>query len=336
MYNTLLGSQVTTRRHAPAQNEGVDARVIVEWWFYTGHLCALNGERYGFEIVFSKGHIKDDGKSIPIPFKWLVDPLYVASFTIADEVRHAFKYDTRVSMLLPWLAGAESHRLRLWNRGWRVEGKDGMHHLLATINDYAVDLQLCPSLPFLQGHQGVLQLEKSRTSSFYSYPKMSVCGTVSVMGVRQSVKGYAWMIHQWSNSTEANYPAWDWFDLKLDNGYALQIFNYREASNVTYKGSSGVLIYPNGRAEPLKPSMFDVRPLHKWIDPHRGVTFPVDWEIVIPEQSLNLKVRPVGADRESYTLQMFYWRGAVIVEGWLGNLPLTGKGEIEMTGHARS
>src|ERR671928_1821838 len=67
-----------------------------EWWYYTGHMQADSGRRFGFELVFFKRRTDLDRFGV-IPLRLIGNPLYLAHFAVTDESRGAFRYEHRKS-----------------------------------------------------------------------------------------------------------------------------------------------------------------------------------------------------------------------------------------------
>src|SRR5215212_267389 len=57
---------------------------LTEWWYYTGHLQADTGERYGFEYVTFQA------------VRGQLPTAYVGHFAITDQQRSSFLYDHRL------------------------------------------------------------------------------------------------------------------------------------------------------------------------------------------------------------------------------------------------
>jgi predicted secreted hydrolase len=204
------------------------------------------------------------------------------------------------------------------------------------MKDYSIDLRLSPSKPpAFHGKGGVVDMGKGGGSYYYSYTRMKVEGNITAGGAAKEVEGIAWMDHQWGSWDWRAYRGWDWFSLQLDDGTELMLFNFRDDSGGIQQESSGTIVYPDGNTERLSSGDFQVISLDQWKSTHSGATYPVDWQVAVPGQGMELRVRPVGLDRELNIEGSTYWEGPVIVEGRSGGGPVTGVGYAEMTGYAR-
>jgi len=70
--------------------------------------------------------------------------------------------------------------------------------------------------------------------------------------------------------------------------------------------------------------------------PASGGVYPVEWEVKVPGEALDLTVTPVvdGQELIGTTTGVKYWEGAVDVKGTRGAQPIAGRGYLEMTGYA--
>ena len=59
-----------------------------EWWYYTGHLRADDGHRYGFELTFFRVGVDPEEQTNP----WELRHLALAHFAITDVDGRRFRY----------------------------------------------------------------------------------------------------------------------------------------------------------------------------------------------------------------------------------------------------
>ncbi|MFN8538202.1 MAG: lipocalin-like domain-containing protein [Thermomicrobiales bacterium] len=89
---------------------------LTEWWYYTGHLVADDGTRYGFESVIFQ--------SIRSTFA----PIYSAHVAITDHARQKFTYDQKLGTAQ--VGTGPGFNLRM--EGWSWRGSDGRDAIAAT------------------------------------------------------------------------------------------------------------------------------------------------------------------------------------------------------------
>lgn len=110
------------------------------------------------------------------------------------------------------------------------------------------------------------------------------------------------MDHQWGDMRDVfhGYEGWDWFGIQLDNKTEVNAFHFRGPDHSTASATVGVSL-PDGSqsvTEKLK-----LVPGRTWTSPETGITYPLEWHISVPDQELELDVKPnldkQGDDRKS-------------------------------------
>jgi predicted secreted hydrolase len=96
--------------------------------------------------------------------------------------------------------------------------------------------------------------------------------------------------------------------------------------------SQGTIIEKDGTLKRLNLSDIDLTVLDYWQSP-LGVTYPTKWSMKIPEEKMELEIEPLVKNQE-LNLFVRYWEGAVKVNGFFKDQPVTGKGYVELTGYA--
>jgi predicted secreted hydrolase len=293
---------------------------LTEWWYYTGHLTADSGARYGFEVVVFQIERAD----APV--------VYAAHVAITDHQRRQFHYDQR-----SWTLAQPATTFDLSDGSWRVRGDGSSDFLKADAAGYALDLRVTPTKPpALHGKDGVISFGPVGDSFYYSSTRLAVQGVVDDHGQRLSVSGEAWKDRQWGNFLIVPGGGWDWYSLQLSDGSDLMLFVLRDVLNQAVP-SYGTLVRPNGSTEELALGTTQVNALGTWTSPATGTTYPAGWSLSLPEQGLQLTLSPVLPDQELDTRNSTgetYWEGEITVEGQSHGKPIAGKGYVELTGYA--
>lgn len=209
--------------------------------------------------------------------------------------------------------------------------------LTAADSGVSLDVTLEPVKPLvLQGERGLSQKgpEPGNASYYYSYPRLSARGTVTVDGESIPVTGLAWMDREWSTSALAEgQEGWDWFSLQLDDGSELMVYQIRRSDGSPSLESEGVWIAPDGAPTRLAAGAYTLEPTATWTSPVDGAEYPSGWRIDVPELDMELEVEPVLADQE-LNVTFRYWEGAVDVDGRRASEEISGRGYVELTGYA--
>jgi len=302
-----------------------------EWWYYTGNVHAVDGHRYGFELVFFRQAQRDEAG--PSRSVWRADPVYLAHLAMTDIDTGRFRYFERVNRAGPGIAGVSLENGRIWNGNWesRWDTRTGSQTLTAVAEGVRFELRLVPRKPpVIHGENGVSQkAEGAGKASYYvSYPRLAVEGTLN--GTR--VSGTAWMDHEWfTHQLESSQQGWDWFSVQLENGVDLMLFELRRKDGTVDPYSSGTYISANGEAIHLKRSEFQLQPLETWTSPKTGGRYPIKWRLTVPSRSIDLECRAAVPAQELVSRSAdapTYWEGAVTYSG-----TAKGVGYLEMTGY---
>ena len=294
---------------------------LSEWWYYTGHLTAQDGSRYGFELVFFQG-VRGQN---PVG--------YAAHFAITDHQRRSFSFFEKVDRALQ-VQGEGRYRLAVGE--WRMGGGGDYHYLQADGGGYAMDLELRSAKPpVLHNGIGWLSFGPVGDSYYYSRTRMEVEGSLQDGGVAQRVTGLAWMDHQWGDFILVNGGGWDWYSIQLDDGTEVMVTVLRDQpGNVA--GTYGSYVGEDGRVVNLKAGGVEIETTGRWSSPRSGATYPSGWRLRLPDQGLDLALEPVLRDQELNTTSstgVSYWEGEVRVFGSRAGAPVSGEGYVELTGY---
>jgi predicted secreted hydrolase len=337
-----------------------------EWWYFTGHVQAKDGERFGFEVTFFRvalaprlGHgtasetgagatAGTAGTAGAVASRWRTRQIYVAHLAVTDIGRRRFHSTQRFARDALGLSGAQGAPFRVWLGGWSVAGADDWT-LRAGDCAYRLDLRLHPLLaPVLNGDRGlsVKSDEPDTASYYYSIPRLEVKGAIVRGGCRAGgaqahgmarrlpVSGIAWLDREWgSGSLGPRERGWDWFALQLTDGSALMFYQLREEDGGRDPHSAGTWVDAGGSAHALASRDVQIDVLGRWRSP-TGARYPARWRVRVAALGLDVTAAPVLADQELETTPR-YWEGDVDVAGTRGGRPVSGEGYVELVGYAR-
>ena len=313
---------------------------LTEWWYYTGHLRAADGTRYGFEDVIFRA---ERGR---FPTSW------VSHLAITDENGDRFLYGQRLEVgpqvdrsrpdgfdlsinatdpAQPEMAGAPA---------WTMAGSNGNDHLLAADpRGFGLDLSLEATKPAaLHDTDGWIDFGPAGGSYYYSRTAMTATGTLTLDGRPLTVDGTAWFDHQWGDFISVGGGGWDWFAVNLADGTDLTLSLVRDADG-SYPLVYGTVVAPDGSVRHLDRDAFSVDVTGRWLSPTTGADYPAGWTIHIPGDDLTIELRPTVAAQEldtRATTGVIYWEGSQVVRAMRGGVTLGGEGYVELTGYAGS
>lgn len=310
-----------------------------EWWYYTGHLRAKDGRRFGFQLTWFRVGLTREEQEIS---KFKSRTFYFAHFTLTDKDRGVFYHAEKVSRGGQYDdAGADSRILRTWIGDWRLEGLGNMFYMSGRTDTMALSLIATPKKPaVLQGENGYSRKgdDPNNASMYYSIPRIAVTGALMLDSVPIEVEGEAWMDHEFGTSQlSRSQVGWDWFSLQLANNEELMVYGLRRPDGTYDPNATGAYILASGERVPLALKDYTIQVLDHWTSPASKGNYPAKWRITIPSQNFEATVTPYVADQELRTensSRVTYWEGAVKVEARRNGQPVAGEGYVELTGYA--
>jgi predicted secreted hydrolase len=311
----------------------------IEWWYYTGNLVTVGGQHYGYQLTFFR--IGIDLKPAN-PSRWAVRDLFMTHLAVTDIDAKRYGFKERINRAGIGWAGAARDSYHVWNEDWEVRLETSGHHRLRAVDaGLGVDLELEPGRPpVIHGEDGISQKgsQAGNASHYYSLTRMPTCGILKMEGESFQVSGFSWMDHEFGTSfLEAEQKGWDWFSLQLDDGTDLMLFQLRRSDGSRDKNSSGTLVEAQGKSLRIRSGEFELVGGKGWRSPQSGATYPIEWQVKIPDQELDLSVEAAIPNQELLTEEstdVTYWEGSIVVKGTRHGHRVQGRGYLEMTGYA--
>ncbi len=328
-------------------------RRLTEWWYYTGHLVTDAGRQFGFEYVIFRA------ERGAFPVSW------ASHLALTDEAGRRFSYGQR-SEIGPQVdrrgsaGNAAGPGFDLEINGfdpsraaapqgtpWTMSGSGGHDTLQAALSaseaaaagqpaSFALDLVLATEEPaVLHNRVGYIDFGEAGGSYYYSRPRMAATGSIVVDGATSSVTGTAWFDHQWGDFISVGGGGWDWFAVNLADGTDLTLSLVRDASGA-YPLVYGTLVRPDGTIRHLERGDFSVDVLDRWTSPTTATDYPAAWRIRIPDETLDIELRPTIPQQEldtRPTTGVVYWEGSQQVRATRAGAPVDGEAYVELTGY---
>jgi predicted secreted hydrolase len=319
-------------------DHGAHRAFKLEWWYYTGNLRSEEGGRFGYELTFFRTGMD---RTYENPSAWRVGELYMAHFAVTDVTGKKFYYFEKLNRGGPGIAGASEGALNVWNENWSGQSEGSTIKLAANAGEAAIDLSLEPrKKPAIHGINGVSQKAEGtgRASHYYSLTRLATTGVLRLGGKTLQVSGESWMDHEFgTNQLTENQAGWDWFSVQLDNGTELMLYRMRYRDGSIDRHSSGTIIESDSGTRHLTIADFTATPGRRWTSAKTGTSYPLEWTIVLPGRSTELRITPLLDEQELVTTRstgIAYWEGAIEVRGTWQGQPIAGRGYLELTGYA--
>ncbi|HZZ64708.1 MAG TPA: lipocalin-like domain-containing protein [Candidatus Baltobacteraceae bacterium] len=330
--------------HFPRDHFAHDA-YRTEWWYFTGHLRARDGHRFGYEVTFFRFGLFPHSQQLkPGESRWRSAQLYPAHFALTDETARTFVFDEKLARDALGQGAASERALDVHVGQWRLTAAKGAlmpaMRLVANNESAGVRLLQTPQKPpAIHGRGGISRKGPcaSCASHYYSFTRLSSSGTVFAGARTYRVNGISWMDHEYgSDELTSEQAGWDWFSLQLDDGREVMLYRLRRRDGGVSNESSGSLIARGGAVRYLALRAFDIRTLGWWQSPHTNARYPAQWKVRVAGIASALLITPTIADQELVDPRgaLTYWEGSVSVKDAQTQRPL-GVGYVELTGYAQ-
>lgn len=305
----------------------------LEWWYWSGHLVADNGHKFGFaQIIYSAIDLTT------------FEPVQWSDTTITDVSAQKYYYGGRD--VIQGTPSVVPNGFRFNFPTVKAHGGNGTDTIHSTIIDqttgkvYDLDLQLFSiKAPVQQRADGLV--------FYYSREDLFAVGTLFMDGQVHMVSGGAWFDHQYGAQRDAyqNVTTWQWFALQLGGNRQLVMYDVEVNANETrpqYANGvvEGTYDDPNCGVQHLTRNDFTITPLGQWqssyMPPGWGdfqCVYPMGWRVQVPSQHIDVQVQPYVNAQEIIVPQPpndpgdRYWEGDARVTG-----SDCGEAYAEMTG----
>lgn len=319
----------------------------LEWWYFTGHLGAVDqpDRRFGYQFTFFRIGLLPEWPDLRSG--WTATDLIMGHAALGDLAAGRHHFSELVYRAVPLLGGfgefpdpvlawsrAPAGTDGDWSLRWNGAGFDlSMRDDLLGIG---FDLITRPRKRLVfQGPGGFSRKAAAGAASqYYSFTRLATEGTVNIGGESFRVDGDSWMDKEFSTShLAADQVGWDWFSLQLGDGREVMLYLVRDRAGGT-DFASGTVVSPAGSPAYLTAADWRLRATGRWRSPETGSGYPSGWELDIPAEGLRLRITPVMEDQENRSRivpDLHYWEGAVDLTGPAGE-PL-GRGYVELVGY---
>ena len=316
-----------------------------EWWYFTGNLLSTDNKQYGFELTFFRTN-EATGAPAGQP---QVQPIIFADLAVSDINGQQFFFHKSLAPEQSPLAGITENPWSIQLGPWQLKQPSsvfGVFQLQAQHGNFGIDLYLQPQvLPVLHGHDGLFELDGSdghgsEFFEYYSIPRLTASGSITVNGEAIPIDGLAWNDHEYFTlGAGQTLPPWDWFSIQLEDGSSMMLYGLRLPNGQFDPASRGTFISQDGEVTHLKSGDFTLVPgqttFHSDIS---SADYPIAWTINIPSLRIQLDMSTPLHDQELPAVQgggsPASWEGASRFQGTRDGRFVEGKGYVELTGYS--
>ena len=301
-----------------------------QWWYFTGHLTASDGRKFGFEFtVFVVNLNKTNYKS-----KFGLNRIYISHLAITDidNKKYYFEDDTLRGSHNDALADSDRLFVKVFDDS--ISGSIEKFFLKGKASNFSFDLELIPiKKPILNGENGYsnkISGCEECASLYFSITRLKTRGVVELNGQKHRVNGESWFDREINSDYKTDkLKGWDWFSLMLDDGTELVIYRIKNKDGNVDKSSYAAFVDKYGGKINIDFKDIKIRPIDFYLSKKTGAKYPIKWEMVISNKKIY--VESMMEDQEFIAFRStfnYYYEGACRVYG-----DLTGKGYMELTGY---
>lgn len=295
----------------------------VQWWYWTGHLTAEDGRRFGYEVVF---FVFDS---------WIFFRDILAQVAITDEKGQKFHYrgDMEFMKLPKKMENSFVLKAKSKKEGNITATGDGKgYNLKFDLNGMHMDLNLSTEEKPVVHYDGKAHhFSYGGYTYYYSREKMETSGTLTIDGKPLKVTGETWYDRQYGDLFHSIFKGWQWFAISLDDGRTIMLYDF----SMQYKSESYGSITKGDETEEFDYKVYNVDVKDCWKSTNTGNTYPIEWDLDVKGEKMT--VIPVIKDQElcadeGIWIGPEYWEGDCYVEQ---DGKRIGKAYVELNGFGK-
>ncbi len=317
--------------------------LIVEWWYFNGHLYDNDNNHYSFMDCFFKVNIS----KIKIPF---MTPYFDFMNNIFKNKKYIHFAHSVISDIKTKKSYKEVQYISLLSKDSFKKGLLYINYKNANLLDNTLNYEINEISPnnfniktkninlnleskkralFEGGHGYVGKPESG--SYYYSFTDLNILGKISIKGKEVEVRGKGWMDHQWADATyKGKKDKWTWFSFQMENGTEIMCVEYE--SEQLGKDTLIDMIDKDGKQTQYKNAEFF--PLKNiWKSNKTKTEYPLSWNINIPKIGINIKTNALMKDQEIIFGEINYWEGPIKVVLDINGKKIKGVGYMELVGY---
>ena len=306
-------------------------RANVEWWYWNGHLHDTAGKKYAFmNCLFKINPLKIQ---LPFPSLSAHKTEWYFAHSIVSDIDTQKSYPAIDPVCIVSRDSFENKKLSVRYSSPFELSKNAASEMRAVApNHYHVknnqlDLSfISKKPPLFENGTGLLRLGAAEVY-YYSLTHLETKGTIVVDGKHIPVEGTSWFDHEWSD-TEESKIAWTWFSIQLESNIEIICFALTQGNNELRLAS--VMLENGGTLHTNGLTLTDRKDY--WVSPKTEASYPLSWDISIPEHKIELTTAPLIREQEMLYGFINYWEGPIAVAGTFRGKKVSGQGFLELVG----
>jgi len=315
-------------------DHGIHPDAPAEIWEFAGQMRTPDDERYGFLLSFTRLGLQPGEPERPSA--WAARDVYRGLFAFLDAGGGHYRASERFARAALGMSGYDPAAGLIWLDDWKIRipaGARSSFALRAETEGTRLDLRLESRKPAVAPTAQSFPTAAGGRLRAYLLSRLTISGTIRLGDHRHRVTGQAWLNRSWGKiAPPGGQVALNRYQVQLDDGREMLIFQLRRKDGSAPPLSSGLLVEADGRALPIPENAVRLEPDAYWSNPE-GIRYPVAWTVKLPNLATELRLSPLVEDQEAVR-SVRAWSGSVSVSGTgPRNEALSGQGFMELTGY---
>lgn len=315
-------------------DHGAHPEVPTEIWEFAGQMHTAEGHRYGFLLSVTRLGLQPQEPERPSA--WATRDVYRGLFTFLDAGNDHYRASERFARTALGMSGYDPTSGRIWLDGWTIrvaQEKAFSFALRVEAEGTRLDLRMDARKPALIPAARDFPAAAGGRLRGYILSRLAISGTVRYGEHERNVSGDAWLNRSWGKITPpGGQIALNRYQVQLDDGREILIFQLRRKDGSAPPISNGLLIQADGRASPISENEVKLEPDTFWSNPS-GTRYPIAWIMKLPALETELRLSPLVENQET-DRSVRTWSGYASVSGaGPRGERLTGQGFVELAGY---
>ena len=313
-------------------DEGRHNAEPVEWWYTSGHITTATKKEYSFMLTYffypvSYSIFNFDGFRI---------------LNVTDESTGIFYQDTQpLNYTTMSTTGLNIGTILASGPEYFRNSVDGssnplpfQYEVSASSSNINLSMNLTTTKrPLIIAGDGYFDQGLSNYTYYYSQTDNTVSGSLTVNGTTENITGTAWIDRQYGDFNPFIGENYEWFSLKLSNGYDINLWDIFTAANTIPDDPKYKIMatYVDESAQ-YTISDFEIERLEYFKTPDNLKSYAKKWRLTSASKNMDLIITANHSTSEVNITQLNFrfFEGSITVSGMVNGIAVTGKGFAEL------
>ncbi len=322
-------------------NSGLMPAIHAEEAFFPSPKHAMNGWWY-------VGKFESEGETLGYLAHWMYmgtrfgEPTLCFHLSVTNQTTGKFYHKSELyrnpDINIEETGEGDERKLKVEVPSGFIEGDLDKLHLEAKGDDISLvcDMQSFGNVLYGGGTTSFPSILGTNINQF-SVPDMRTKGVITIEGKEYPIEGSSWFDRQWQTDNPSDPRSigkwkWNWFNIVLDNGQVLGVWDMHIVSqNINYTWAT--VLHPDGTQTIDIVERKEIG--NYWKSPVSGKNYPLYSKILLPNIEVELEISSVLQNQEMGVpgmIAMYEYEGLSDVKGTYKGEPVKGYSYFELVG----